>query len=282
MATLHHPEWYDSNSGNNYPFDDLSTMVNSAGRVIASDTLLDAAIYPAGGSLNMYISSVEVRSDQVTIFISDEKVKNLCSCTFSPNAPPNPAKPTVELLIVDKNGRKAGVLVAKQVNLSVFSAWGAGTHQFLASQTRFVAACCYPVPADTVTGFQLDDGNVLYGDVYLVGEDGVVLDCDMVDEWGSDNAVSVIRVNAVGDPLFRRKVCSPGLFDTPRFIRQVVFQHGQQTVIVGPSDRGNVTVMSASMEDPESNLLKPDSVLRIRTTQQGVLFEAVGERLDNF
>jgi hypothetical protein len=268
MPTLRHPQWRDGNSGNKYPFDDTATLVNAAGRAIDPDTFIDAAIYPIGGSVGMYISSVDVRADEITIFIGDSVLKSLCYCAFSP------AQPAEELRIVDRFGRSAGVLVSKAVNLSVFSAWGAGVHVFLPTQTRFVASCCYPVPADTVIGFRLDDGSVVSGDVLLVGEDGIAFDCKTIEEWPASDANKAIQVSAVGDPLYRRKQC-PTLFSTPRFIREIAFQKGTQTIFVKPGEDGNVIIANGAA-------VIPDSVLRVRTSPQGVMFEVVGERLDDF
>jgi hypothetical protein len=100
-------------------------------------------------------------------------------------------------------------------------------------------------------------------DVWLIGEDGVVLRKD-------ENA---IRVDIVGDPLFKRKLCTTTggnieLFVTPNFVRTV---NG-----IKPDEYGNFTITA-------NNELAGDTILRIYpdAANNVVKIEFVGQRLES-
>ena len=162
--------------------------------------------------------------------------------------------------------------------MSVFQSWSVGEHLFEPDQTGFVAACCMPTPEVGVRGVLLDDGSVLTGDVYLVGDNGVILSCDSVvapPKCGTPETVQyTVRVDVVGDPLWRRKECSPGFFDTPRFLKQVTFQRGATSVTCGPGNYGDLKLVVG-------NKAAEDTILRVRPTEQGLIVEVVGEKLED-
>jgi hypothetical protein len=114
-----------------------------------------------------------------------------------------------------------------------------------------------PTPEVGVRGFLTEAGALLTGDVWWVGERGIVVR----DDGGT------VRVDVVGDPLFARRLCFPlGLFATPRFIRTInrlpPGPDGDFQVVVGGHDA-------------------PDTVLRIYPISPTELaFEVVGETLE--
>ncbi len=81
----------------------------------------------------------------------------------------------------------------------------------------------------------------------------------------------VIRVDAVSDPLFRRRLCAPiELFVTPRFITQIRVQHDLGEFTCSPDEFGDLKLFV-------NNALAVDSVLRVRPTAAGLTIELVGE-----
>lgn len=264
-------EWRRANEASKYPFSDRATLVNEEGTFIPESLFLDAILHPIGGTQGFYLSQVDVTNETATIYIGDENSPQLAFAVIDIIEPPD------NVPLVDIYDRAAGTLVSESIRLSTFQSWALGTHTFDVDQTEFVARVCVPMPALGVLGFLLDDGTVVSGDVWLIGEDGVVLTGEASTERvaGSDveqQAITAIRVDVVGDPLFRRRLCG-GVFETPRVLEQLTVRAGGETIYVGPNDLGDVQI-TAGDQDVE------DPILRIRGTPEGVIFEVVGERLE--
>lgn len=273
MTRIQHPSFRDELETTNYPFTDSSTLTNGT-QTILQGSFLDASLYPIGGGVVMYLSKAVITHQEVQLFIGDDLTDELASATFDLVNPPD------TLRLVDEYGRPAGIVVSDSVRLGVFQTWGTGTHVFTPDQTAFVASVCVPTPEIGVRGFLLDDGSVLAGDVWMVGDDGVVLRADNIevpaDECGGGVVThQVIRVDVVGDPLFRRRLCqATDLFDTPRFIKQITFYDGEDSFVATPDDHGDMQITI-------NNNYAADTVLRSRPTQEGLLFEAVGSELED-
>ena len=219
---IKHPEWRASNEPSKFPFSDNATLRNAAGDTLLEGTFIDAALYPPSGQAGMYLSKVVVTGSSVTIYIGDSRATERASTTF------NPAEPPANLRLTDNHGRAAGILVSEPERLAIFLAWGPGTHEFTRQATAFAAAVCIPQPGTVLQGVQLPNGEIITGDIWLVGDDGVVLSSDLETvpgAFGADDIVeSVIRVDVVGDPLFRRRLCSDaGVFPTQRFLESLSF-----------------------------------------------------------
>lgn len=261
------PQWRDQHAGNNYPFADLSPRSNGS-VTISTSIFLDAVLHPVGGSERMYLSQVTIGVESGRVIIGDANNTSIAYGDFSLIDNPD------NIWLVDEQGRSAGVLVSNAAELSALRGFGVGDHLFEPEQTEFAAAVCLPMPNDGVTGLVLPDGEVLTGDVWVVGEDGVVLSYEQILNEGklgrpADN-FHVIRVNVVGDPLFLRRLCdSTQFFTTPNFIKTVVFTDGDTEVESVPDAYGNINISVNSS-------LATDTVLRVRTTSSGVQFEAVG------
>jgi hypothetical protein len=254
-----------------YPFEDDATLANEFGRSFEESTFLDAAFYPVGGRAGLYISQVEITNTLATITVGDSDNDSRCSATFTLGSPPD------ELRFIDGVGRGAGVLISESLRLAVFQTWAVGIHEFGSTETGFVTACCMPVPAIGVQAIQLEDGTLLSGDVWIMGDDGVVLSCDTVElpldcDPDTEEIQYVIRVDIVGDPLFLRKVCAPGRFETPRFLERITFQKGGKSYQCGPGELGNINI-SPSTHTAE------DTILRVRATAEGLVIETAGEKM---
>lgn len=269
---IKHPEWRDFHEPTNYPFADESTLVNDAGDTLFKDLFLDAAFYPVGGEAGGRLSKIEIFSATGVIWYGDEGEDFRASATFSLGDPPD------SLRFLDTLGRPAGLLVSESQRLAVFQSWGVGSREFSLSQTGLAAAVCMPAPEPGVRGVIADDGQVLTDDVYIVGDDGVLVTYETITLEATcerpETEARVIRIDVVGDPLWRRKECAPGFFSTPRFLETITFQKGGKSFVCGPGGLGNIRLVVGNDQ-------ADDTILRIRPTETGIKFEAVGERLED-
>ena len=271
MSRVKHPEWRESHEPTQYPFEDDATLLGSEGFSLLPETFLDAAFYVPGASYQGHISSVVISGDTCTIYVGDEGSTNRASATFSITSPPD------VLRFVDSNSRPAGLMVSSSVKLAAFAAWDEGTHQFNYNSAGLVAAVWMPTPDLGVRGIMADDGQMLTGDVYLVGDEGVYLSCDEVTVPAGCNTPEktfyLIRVDIMGDPLWRRKECAPDSFSTPIFLEKITFQKGSNSFECGPGTNGDVKIHV-------NNTGATDTILRVRPVDGGLKIEAVGERLE--
>ena len=245
MADPLFQEWRDRYENTKYPFSETATLVNDSGDFLPNNTFLDARFYPVGGGARQYLSKVEVGTDEITLTLSDA-INDLATVTFNKAAPP------AELELLDLYGRPAGVIVATSIALSIFSGWSLGDHLFDAGDTEFSATVVVPTPQIGLRGFVLDDGSFFAKDVKLVGCDGVILTM----------SEGRVVVNVVGEPLFKRKICSEiGAFETPRFVKTI---NG-----IEPDDFGNFGFYVGTGH-------VPDPVLRLRKRQNGFVIYAIG------
>lgn len=275
-------EWRDQNESPRFPFADTATLTNAAGLFLPETLFLDATIHPFGGGHRAYLSRIVVESDTVTIVIGDSLLEERAYGTIALNAVPD------HVPLYDNYGRPAGLLVSEQNRLSVFQSWPEGTHRFLASQTEFVARVCQPLPDTGLTGFLLESGEVISEDVILVGDDGILLRFESetvpVNDFSDETEeVTVIRVDVVGDPLFRRRLCDAA-FETPRFLERLTFQSGnagEEELIISPAEDGVIQIRVGPGGPDESlapySRVPSQSVFRVRSNADGIVFEVAGE-----
>jgi hypothetical protein len=260
-------EWRQSNDVTNYPFAAEATLTAQDGSILLQGSMQDAALYPIGGQAGLYLSQVVIDHQSVQIFIGDPTNKTLASGTFKLIVPPD------EIVLTDTYNRPAGILVSESKRLGIFQSWGVGTHVFDQAASEFAATVCMPTPQIGVRGIQLEDGSLFTGDVWLIGDQGVVLrteDITLPASCGQQaQAFKAIRVDIVGDPLFRRRLCSPTLFETPQPLQKIRVKHPLGVFECTPDVFGDIKLTA-------NNNLAADTVLRIRTTPQGVVMEAVG------
>lgn len=264
------PQWRPQQEPTRYPFADRATLVNAAGRVLVEGTFLDAALYPVGAPAGLYLAAAAVTHETVTLTLAAPGVPVVATAAFSLVSPPD------AVAFADPYGRPAGVLVTEGRRLGLFQSWGVGVHEFRQDETEFAATCVFPAPEAGVRGVRLETGEVLTGDVWLVGGDGVVLRADHVEVpvpgTCRTREVTAIRVDVVGDPLFRRRLCSPAeLFETPRFVTAVRVVGPNQEFTVGPEPGGNLRLFA-------NNALAGDTVLRVTATPTGLTVAAAGGR----
>jgi hypothetical protein len=267
------PEWRKQNETTKYPFSEVATLTNAEGRVLIEGTFLDAALYPIGATSGLFVSTVVIDFQSVKMTVATTTQPNLATATFSLLNPPD------DVVFYDTYGRPAGTLISESRRLGLFRSWGVGTHEFLQAQTEFAATCVFPTPEVGVRGVALENGDLFVGDVWLLGTDGVVLrateSLQPVPGTGDVRPVSQIRVDVVGDPLFRRRLCQPrSLFQTPQFVTSVNVTGPNMNFVCTPDAQGNLRMTAI-------NDLAADTVLRIRPTPNGLEIAAVGSAVAN-
>lgn len=258
---IRHPEWRRYHETTKYPFADEATLTNASGLFIPEGLFLDATLYPIGGLPALYLSRVVVTNEVATIVIGDQNNEILARAAV------NIIEPPANVVLSDSLGRPAGVLVSEPRRLATLQSWPLGTHEFSLDSTEFVARVCIPTPEVGVRGILLDDGSFFTGDVWIVGDDGVVVSSEQVGEEQH------IRVDVVGDPLFRRRLCA-AVFHTPNFLKTVTVRHRCDSIVCGPDTGGDFKITVGDQD-------APDPILRIRAIPEGLVFEAVGEQLEN-
>lgn len=267
------PEWRDENASTKYPFSEAAALTNSEGRVLLVGTFLDAALYPIGSVAGIYLAKVTISFDTCTLTLGDPNNANLASGSFALHSPPS------RIVFSDSAGRPAGMIVSESTRLAVFQSWGVGTHTFQPAESEFAATVCLPTPAPGVRGIELVDGSILAGEVWIVGDDGVVVRSETVTLpatcKGNAQTIQAIRVDVVGDPLFRRRLCVPNaLFNTPRFIKQVQVTGPNGSVTCGPDEFGNMVLT-------QNNRLARDTALRMAVEPGGMYITITGSLMEN-
>lgn len=251
-----YPEWRDYNRPTGYPFAERATLTNGTA-VFPADAIADARVHLAGAGPGLYLASVEVGYDSAIVTLASPGIFPTCTATVAYDS----GTDIVQLL--DERGRPAGILVGREIDaLDELRTMGFGLHEFTFDQTELAATVCEPVPAAGVEGFELDDGEYASGKVWLVGGDGVVL--------RRGDLPTDMRVDIVGDPLYRRKLCEPeGLYVRPtpiKFLR-----------IVGPDHEFTIPVEgNQHLQIVSDNNLVSDPVLRLNVVSGALVFSVVG------
>ncbi len=265
------PPWRAENATTFYPFADGATLTNGTA-VLPPELFVDASLYPIGAGPNMRLAQVVVTNQAVTLVIGDDDSAETATVTFPLLDPP------AELRLLDKYGRPAGLLLADVAQLSIFQSWSPGTYAFSTAESAFAASCCAPTPEICARGFLLAAGTVLTGDVWLVGDNGVVLSSHTVVDntpgmLGGPQTYTVIRVDIVGDPLFKRAETGD-TFVTMPFLQTLTIQDHVHSFVCTPDALGACQITAGHGR-------AEDSVLRIRATADGLMIETVGESSAN-
>lgn len=248
-------EWRDEIKPTKYPFTDSSSLMTSDNLSFDKEAVYDASFYIINWSSRLFLTSIEVYSDPnkiVRLNVGDVSTIKAAYADIDPfNIP--------EIITFnDSLGRQAGIMVVDPVSLSFLQSWSLGTHLFR-SNAEFVPSTVTPMPSGYVTSIKDTNGEYLSGDVWLVGDDGVVL----------RNEGNQIRVDIIGDPLFkRREYDDPTSFPTPRFVKTI---NGYS-----PDDNGDFKIVVG-------DYLARNTILRIYPDPAlpGLRIELVGQSLQS-
>lgn len=251
------PQFRDEQSDSKYPFADYVTLTAPDGELqIAKNAFIDAAFYLIGAGERLYLSEIEITEINVTLTVTSVSGAFAATTTYDWRTPPANGV----LNFFDANDRPAGMLLADLENLRQFRGWGLGAYVFPVTATEFAATVVTPAKEPGVRAIKTGAETFLTGDVWLVGDTGVVLRATPGD-------INVIRVDVVGVPLFKRYNCADAqsVFPPKRFVK---------TINNCPPDiYGNFTITAT-----EKNLAngRDDTVLRVYPELSGVVFEALG------
>jgi hypothetical protein len=237
--------WRNERETGNYPFADSIDLLAGGNRTIGPGVFVDAAVCVTGGVAPLYLSRIEVSGTDVTFWIGDENEQLMASGTYiygDENA---------VIQLTDIAGRPGGILVSESERLSKFNGWDSGNYDFDATQTMFAARATICPPLQGVSTLRDNTGQELRGDVWLVGDQGVLL------RW-VDNA---IRVDVIGDPLFRRRLCGgDGAYPDRTFVKHFAG--------LAPNTRGDLGI---TVEDNDKG-----SIIRVISGPSGIEISTVG------
>ena len=265
------PQWRDDYRQTVYPFGDGSRLRSRTGVQLPVDLLEDASLYPIGRGSRIYLSELRVSGDRIVFVLGDELSPQIASGQSLLTQPQD----VVE--IFDTLNRPAGVLVSTASRLLASPSWGLGSHVFDISQTTFAASCVIPSPEVGLQGLRLDDGTVVFGEAWLIGDDGVVLSTttEEVPAVNGQEAYTrqILRADLVGDPLYRRRLCDPqALFTTPRPVRGLRIVNGARSFVCYPDDYGNMQIQA-------NNFLTERPSLRLCQNAAGLVLQMEGSLL---
>ena len=280
-SRLRHPEWRSSLDNTKYPFAPGVSLTNVNGIVIPDNSFIDAHFYPIGGTSGIYLSKLSVSNTEITFHIGDESSLSIATGILEIRllSATTKDKRGVVIQLVDAYNRPAGIIVSDPIRLSVFGSFEIGDHVFLQEQTEFVATVCMPTPEIGVRGVILSDGTVMPDTeddaLWFVGGDGIILTHEQNTAAGNCNSsienFPTIRIDAVGDPLFLRKLCAPvNSFTTPNFIKTLRIQNTVEGCVtdewdIDVSDRDGKLFIQGNDE------LAPHTALRVRTTNEDTI-----------
>lgn len=253
-------EWREDTANIQFPFTDSATITATSGTKLSSRAIVDAALYPPGYVGKLFLGRVVATIESVTYVLTNERGVTVATGTRTND----------EIWFSDSLGRCAGVVVADPAELP--QNWPIGTHTF-GTTAEFVPTVIEQGTDTAVTSLVLPSGELMTGDVWLVGDDGVVF---------TRAGDGTIQVNMVGDPLFRRRLCDPVLnshasistpFFTKTYLQSLAIPVNGDWVEV-PADQYGGFVISAN------DSTSPDSVLRIYPTDSGAIkVELVGKNI---
>lgn len=207
MPQLLFPEFREEQQVSRYPFGDNCLLTTDDDLVLDPGLFLDASLFPVGDYPQLAIQMITVTYSKITITIGNDTAPDLLVAEYNPLEPP-------EAITLYQDERVGGVLVPDLTLLATLQSWSPGEHSFPAGSAEFVPSVNLSCPDTGVLGLVLANGDTVSGDVWLIGDGGVVL---------SSPEDNVIRVDIVGDPLFRRRQCETEdtHFVTPSYLKTI-------------------------------------------------------------
>lgn len=247
------PRFRDEQADSRYPFADYATLAAVAGNVsFQKDVFVDASFYPIGGGTALYISQVTVAASRVTIYATTVNPVVTISASYDPVLLPEDQA----LHFYDEHGRPAGIMIFNRTRLPEIYQWGYGTYTFDRLGAEFVSTVFVPAQEPGVRALKINETTFITDDVWLVGDNGVVLSVE-------DN--NTIRVDVVGVPLFARAACEFAGKNKPA-PRYVATINGCTA-----DEFGNFTITATSRGTPNDT-----TVLRVYPAEYGLIIDAAG------
>lgn len=243
------PQFRDEQSSSKYPFADSATLLSDNGIKIDNDLFTDASFFGVGVNERVYISSIVVTAQTVTITVGDAANSTRMTGSYSVFNPPE----TGVIAFTDLYGRPAGTLLIgkNECDRIKFSTWPIGQHSFKITATEFVSTVVIPAKEPGVRAITPEPQQLQTGDVWLVGNNGVVVRAE--DD-------RTIRVDIIGAPLFKRLICEP----QTTFVAKPVLRTINGC---GPDSYGNfiITATNKTVNHPTTRIYPNNDTLTIAT-----------------
>jgi len=233
MGKLVFKDWRNANKQRRYPFADRVTASNSQ-ITISDNVFVDGRLYPIGGNEELFLSRVTKNANALTFAIRATGTDELATATFALDAIPENG----EVAFFDSYNRPAGILLSSETDLQGFSGIDAGVYEFTHDETQFAASVVVPQPAPCVRGIVLENGTFFTGDIWLVGEDGIILR----EEDGA------IRIDIIGDPFAARKLCEDEVADDSEVSTLAPYCPIKTINGITPDDLGNYQLLVGANE----------------------------------
>lgn len=254
---IRHQELQAELSDTNYPFEPYCTLSNGQFE-IPRDVFEDFRLYPSHLEGPFYLSVIEVFESDVRVWFGNQDVSQALYASWD--------LPVAEssINVYDQYNRICGLIVSSVDGLTLLGSYPAGRYDFDFASSTVCSRCVLPTAASTVSGFVLPDGSVASGQVWLLGEDGVIL------STASSGGQTTVRVDIVGDPLFLQKLCeNVDLFNPTNPIRSIKVVNGEQEFVCYPDSLGNLSIT-------QNNHDAPDTALRVYPTADGLVLRVEG------
>jgi hypothetical protein len=252
-ARILYPQFRDEQSDSRYPFADAATLKSTDAKfVIRPTAFIDAVFFIIGGGSRLYISSVAVGAETVSITVGDPDTPARAIGEYAISAIPSNGL----ISFFDIYGRPVGSLLSSPTELANLADNDIGTYAFAVTATEFVSSVVIPANEPGVRGILADNSPLLTGDIWLIGDRGVVL---------RHEPPNIIRVDVIGVPLYQRLLCEPyGSFQSKRFLK---------TINGCPPDAfGNFTITATGE-------LAADTALRVYPQNGTLVIDTAGRSL---
>lgn len=236
------PGWRDTNAVRHYPFTDFGPPTDGQWQ-LSPTVFLDANIHPPDTIGGFYLARLYVDDNSdVRVEIGSQDAATAAIGIWSQSLPDLSVIP-----LYDLNDAPAGVLVVDPAAMAYLQTELLGREIRLDPNTSAFVASTWNFTVSTPDTAIREGERIAVGDdLYLVGEDGIRL---FVNDNGQ---YPVVYVHAIGDPLARLRECQDE--PVPRFIREVVFQQGEETITCSPNELGEIFLVVASQSGIDSAL----------------------------
>lgn len=238
-----------------YPFTSNSTLQSKEGIIIPNESVLDASFYPTGEYETIRIGEIDkkLQGSTIKIYSSYDKIGEGNLDDIDDKI----------IKIKDNYNRDIGIIVIDETFLFFIKNLKPNQYYFDLESAVFLPSCITIRPNSFLEGFTDENGNIVSGEVWLVGEAGVFLN------YTQDSSITI---NCIGDPLFKtrflEKTADYMLENVP--IKEIIIKNFNQMYYnsnkVKPDKYGNILLSSRGAFDNKS-------ILKIRPTENGIKME---------
>jgi hypothetical protein len=237
--------WRYQNSLCRYPFTDESTMLATTGETMPDDVFVDASLIFVQAS-PVSLRRIDVAGGKLVATFQNEIETELATATFTVDGLQDTAP------LVAKNGyTKVGLIVCNPAGLAEFARKSPATLAFKHVVAKLNPRCMHNYQSQAVTSVAPETAVGQTGNVYLIGENGIVLTrvttrvlpqldpIFAVTPSSQTQNVNWIRVDIVGDPLKNANACN-----TVEMPPYNVGLFAQTVVGATPAFNGNIQLLA--------------------------------------